>query len=202
MRQREAHANPTKPTLTPTQTLLLLSTSPGPTFSPHMFRRGPQNCLQHCPSRFFVCETSHSLNPFTPSQQLAQHRHLRLASPPKLVPNNPKIPRLTNPRNNRSMATLDPSTPASVNAAPPHGAHPVLSKVEESKRRAAYKAVEDHFDPSYKYIGIGSGSTVVYVVEAIASKGRDITSKMIFIPTGTNFRANPIPSPFTEQLLT
>lgn len=57
-------------------------------------------------------------------------------------------------------------------------------KVEASKRRAAYKAVEDHFDHSYKYIGIGSGSTVVYVVEAIAARGRDVTGNMIFVPTG------------------
>jgi len=57
-------------------------------------------------------------------------------------------------------------------------------RIEESKRRAAYKAVEEQFDTSYKYIGIGSGSTVVYVVEAIAAKGRDVTSKMIFVPTG------------------
>jgi ribose 5-phosphate isomerase A len=85
------------------------------------------------------------------------------------------------------MATSDPETPASINAAPSSIEHPKLSKVEESKRRAAYKAVEDHFDPSYRYIGIGSGSTVVYVVEAIAAKGRDVTSKMIFIPTGTSF---------------
>lgn len=67
--------------------------------------------------------------------------------------------------------------------AKPHDA-PKLSLVEESKRRAAYKAVEDHFDPSYKYVGIGSGSTVVYVVQAIAAKGREITNKMIFVPTG------------------
>lgn len=59
-----------------------------------------------------------------------------------------------------------------------------LTKIEASKRLAAYKAVEDHFDPSYSYIGIGSGSTVVYVVEAIAAKGRDLTSRMIFVPTG------------------
>lgn len=61
---------------------------------------------------------------------------------------------------------------------------PSLSPVEASKRLAAYKAVEDHFDASYKYIGIGSGSTVVYVVEAIAAKGRDVTKNMIFVPTG------------------
>lgn len=61
---------------------------------------------------------------------------------------------------------------------------PALTGVEASKRLAAYKAVEDHFESTYKYIGIGSGSTVVYVVEAIAAKGRDVTSKMIFVPTG------------------
>jgi ribose 5-phosphate isomerase A len=63
-------------------------------------------------------------------------------------------------------------------------AYKSLSPIEAAKRRAAYRAVEDHFDTSYKYIGIGSGSTVVYVVEAIVAKGRDITSQMAFIPTG------------------
>ena len=138
-----------------------------------------------------LCETSHSLKPFKAVQQLTQNHQLgSLPFPtnPKSVVNNPNFRRLTKPRNNRSMATSDPSTPASLNAAPPSNSHPKLSLVEESKRRAAYKAVEDHFDPSYKYIGIGSGSTVVYVVEAIASKGRDVTSKMIFIPTGVYSR--------------
>ncbi|KAI0997392.1 hypothetical protein K3495_g10793, partial [Podosphaera aphanis] len=58
------------------------------------------------------------------------------------------------------------------------------SGVEASKRRAAFRAVEDHFDNSYSYIGIGSGSTVVYVVEAIAARGRDVTNRMVFVPTG------------------
>jgi ribose 5-phosphate isomerase A len=81
------------------------------------------------------------------------------------------------------MATSEPSIPASINAAPPEKEPKPLSRVEASKRLAAYKAVEDHFNVNYKYIGIGSGSTVVYVVEAIAAKGRDVTSKMIFVPT-------------------
>ena len=51
------------------------------------------------------------------------------------------------------------------------------SPIEASKRRAAYKAVEDHFNSSYGYIGIGSGSTVIYVVEAVAKKGTKVTSK-------------------------
>ena len=80
------------------------------------------------------------------------------------------------------MAT---SEPPSVNAAP---LPKPLTGVEASKRRAAYKAVEDHFDTNYRYVGIGSGSTVVYVVEAIAAKGRAVTSRMIFVPTyGTLF---------------
>jgi hypothetical protein len=87
------------------------------------------------------------------------------------------------------MAT---SEPVSVNAAP----LPIpLTGVEASKRRAAYKAVEDHFDTNYRYIGIGSGSTVVYVVEAIAAKGRAVTSRMIFVPTyGTIFYHSLLPA--------
>jgi ribose 5-phosphate isomerase A len=82
------------------------------------------------------------------------------------------------------MATSESAVPASANAATVAPAETKsLSIIEASKRRAAYKAVEDHFDTSYSYIGIGSGSTVVYVVEAIAAKGRDITSRMVFVPT-------------------
>lgn len=73
--------------------------------------------------------------------------------------------------------------PLAATALPAH-AYTALSTIEASKRRAAYQAVADHFDSSYKYIGIGSGSTVVYVVEAIAARGREVTSKMIFVPTG------------------
>lgn len=80
------------------------------------------------------------------------------------------------------MATNAPA-PEST-APPPVHTSPPLAGVEASKRLAAYKAVEDHFDPSYSYVGIGSGSTVVYVVEAIAAKGRDVTSHIIFVPTG------------------
>ncbi len=38
--------------------------------------------------------------------------------------------------------------------------------------------------PTYKHIGIGSGSTVVYVVEAIAALGREVTDNMRFYSTG------------------
>ena len=62
------------------------------------------------------------------------------------------------------------------------------SRVESAKRSAAYQAVEQHFSPDFHYVGIGSGSTVVYVVEAIAAKGPEITSKIVFVPTGFQSR--------------
>lgn len=41
------------------------------------------------------------------------------------------------------------------------------SPVEEAKRRAAQRAVDEHFSPTFNYVGIGSGTTILYVVEAI-----------------------------------
>lgn len=60
--------------------------------------------------------------------------------------------------------------------------------IESSKEAAAYQAVNDHLDTTFRYIGIGSGSTVVYVVKAIAELSKDATSKMSFIPTGEQSR--------------
>ena len=57
--------------------------------------------------------------------------------------------------------------------------------VESAKRAAGRRAVEDYLDPSYTYIGIGSGSTIKYVVEAIAEMPRAVTGRMKFVPTGT-----------------
>lgn len=64
---------------------------------------------------------------------------------------------------------------------------PPQSLVEKAKRAAAYAAVDEHFPPDAKVIGVGSGSTVVYAVERIAQlkeeKGID-TDKILFVPTG------------------
>ncbi|KAG6366917.1 hypothetical protein INS49_001098 [Diaporthe citri] len=62
------------------------------------------------------------------------------------------------------------------------------SLVESSKRAAAYEAVKEHMDLTYTHVGIGSGSTVIYVVEAIAALGRETTSRMAFFPTGEQSR--------------
>lgn len=64
-----------------------------------------------------------------------------------------------------------------------------MSNVEEAKRNAAKKAVADHYptSPPPKFVGIGSGTTIVYVVEAIKESGVD-TSNTLYIPTGYQSR--------------
>ena len=57
--------------------------------------------------------------------------------------------------------------------------------IEASKKLAAFQAVDEHLLPSYKFVGIGSGSTVVYVVEAIVGKGEAFYRDMTFVPTGS-----------------
>lgn len=58
-----------------------------------------------------------------------------------------------------------------------------MSTVEDAKRAAAKQAVADHYPSDAKFVGIGSGSTIVYVVEAIKALGVD-TSSTLFVPTG------------------
>lgn len=46
-----------------------------------------------------------------------------------------------------------------------------VDMIESAKRKAAFKAVDDHFDPQrMQFVGIGSGSTIIYGVEAIKAK--------------------------------
>lgn len=58
--------------------------------------------------------------------------------------------------------------------------------VESAKRAAAEQAVKDHFDPSATNVGIGSGTTIVYVVDAI--KKLSTNPAIRFIPTGYQSR--------------
>ncbi|KAI1383637.1 ribose 5-phosphate isomerase [Hypoxylon trugodes] len=57
--------------------------------------------------------------------------------------------------------------------------------IEFAKRAACRQAVADNFSPEFTYVGIGSGSTVAYVVEAISELGASVTNKMKFVPTGS-----------------
>jgi ribose 5-phosphate isomerase A len=60
------------------------------------------------------------------------------------------------------------------------------TSVEAAKRAAAQQAVKDHFDPSSTHVGIGSGTTIVYVVEAI--KEASTNPNILFVPTGYQSR--------------
>lgn len=55
--------------------------------------------------------------------------------------------------------------------------------IESAKRAAGQAAVKNHYPKNAKYVGIGSGSTIVYVVEAIKESGVD-TSQTKYVPTG------------------
>ena len=59
-------------------------------------------------------------------------------------------------------------------------------EVESAKRAAAFQAVREHLDPeSHTLVGIGSGSTVVHVVDAIGDLfPASATDRMTFFPTG------------------
>lgn len=59
---------------------------------------------------------------------------------------------------------------------------PLANVTEESKRLAAYKAVDENFPPKAKVVGIGSGSTVIYVAERIGQL--DNKESFVCIPTG------------------
>lgn len=61
---------------------------------------------------------------------------------------------------------------------------PLLPTVEAAKRLAAFAAVDDHIDLDQKIIGIGSGSTVPYVVDRIVAQGLEANKGRVFIPTG------------------
>jgi hypothetical protein len=58
--------------------------------------------------------------------------------------------------------------------------------IESAKRAAAKQAVADHFDPSASNVGIGSGTTIVYVVEAIKEASKNPAIR--YVPTGYQSR--------------
>ena len=63
------------------------------------------------------------------------------------------------------------------------------SLIEQSKRTAAFRAVDEHFKTSFTHVGIGSGSTVQYVVEAIKEAVEKAGKpNILFVPTGYQSR--------------
>ncbi|KAK5628047.1 hypothetical protein RRF57_003762 [Xylaria bambusicola] len=59
-----------------------------------------------------------------------------------------------------------------------------VNLIEAAKRVACQQALKDNFSSSFKYVGIGSGSTIAYVVETIAALGPEVSAHMKFVPTG------------------
>ena len=57
------------------------------------------------------------------------------------------------------------------------------NEIEAAKLAAAREAVRNHFPEDPRFVGIGSGTTVKYVVEAITELGQDV-SRVGFVPTG------------------
>lgn len=55
--------------------------------------------------------------------------------------------------------------------------------IEAAKKAAAREAVKQNFPDKPRFVGIGSGTTIVYVVDAIKELGAD-TSRIGFVPTG------------------
>ncbi|PFH54945.1 hypothetical protein XA68_11501 [Ophiocordyceps unilateralis] len=67
--------------------------------------------------------------------------------------------------------------------------------IESAKKLAAFQAVRDFLLPSFGLIGIGSGTTVEYVVDAIVEKGPSFYGNMAFVPTGNErpiVNGNPV----------
>ncbi|ORX33509.1 ribose 5-phosphate isomerase A-domain-containing protein [Kockovaella imperatae] len=60
---------------------------------------------------------------------------------------------------------------------------PVLPAVEAAKRLAAFAAVDQNIGLEHKIIGVGSGSTVPYVVDRIVAQGPAANSDRVFVPT-------------------
>ncbi|KKK12412.1 ribose 5-phosphate isomerase A [Aspergillus rambellii] len=87
------------------------------------------------------------------------------------------------------LSSLRPSSPRvffslSVSSNRTRFRSTMASIVEEAKRAAGKAAVDNHYPKDAKYVGIGSGSTIVYVVEAIKDLGID-TSVTKYVPTGS-----------------
>lgn len=59
-----------------------------------------------------------------------------------------------------------------------------LTGIDAAKQLAAWTAVDNHILPQHKLIGIGSGSTVPFVVDRIVSQGKQLNQGRVFLPTG------------------
>lgn len=76
--------------------------------------------------------------------------------------------------------------PSDTTAAQTQAPQDPVELIESAKRAAAQRAVDDYFNVDMRYVGIGSGTTIQYVVEAIKEKAAD--KNILFVPTGFQSR--------------
>lgn len=69
-----------------------------------------------------------------------------------------------------------------------------LSLIEQGKKAAAYRAVDENIDQSVKVIGIGSGSTIIYAVERLAEIVKREKFDVVCIPS--SFQAKQLLSKY------
>jgi ribose 5-phosphate isomerase A len=60
--------------------------------------------------------------------------------------------------------------------------------VEEAKRAAARRAVDENVTRSGMRVGVGSGSTVVYAVERLAERARAEGLQLVCVPSSFQAR--------------
>lgn len=120
----------------------------------------------------------------TPRAAFIYTRTRFYTNPASEIPTLP--PRVHPPRPLISLPTTRHSSTMAPEESKP------LSGVEAAKRKAAYRAVAEHFKSDMRFVGIGSGSTIVYGVEAIkehlAENPPPQGHMNWFVPTGWNSR--------------
>ncbi|KAJ2579140.1 ribose-5-phosphate isomerase rki1 [Coemansia sp. RSA 1836] len=67
-----------------------------------------------------------------------------------------------------------------------------LSLVEQSKRSAAFAAVDKHVGPSVRVLGVGSGSTVVYAAERLVELKRQNKLHLELLCVPTSFQSKQL----------
>jgi ribose 5-phosphate isomerase A len=137
---------------------------------------------------------SSPLRAVRPTQQLRSisHRPLHRSRPSLLLPLNTKAPTTVpsclpaSSAPNSELAHISSRRRFTTTASLLNTLTMTDTNVEAAKRAAGQQAVADHFDAHASYVGIGSGTTIVYVVEAI--KERSTNPAIRFVPTGYQSR--------------
>lgn len=82
---------------------------------------------------------------------------------------------------------LNPTTFIIINRAFTSGASIATMSLEQAKKIAAFKAV-DEYVKNNTVVGVGSGSTVVYAVQRLAERVKTEKLKLVCIPTSFQAR--------------